>query len=168
MAMLEAFIHDPLIKWRLLQPQPPQQPPSSTSSQSHLSSKAASLGDRLGIGGVGPRQLLAEKGEKLAGPELRVLTLLDGLAHQPLVQPRIEQAHATRRDSAPASVSPSEARVGSRVGSAHRANGRVGHFFTQSSPDTKRTLHVQSLVRACSSGRTSPPPPAALGRKRGG
>ena len=54
MAMLEAFIHDPLIKWRLLQPQAPQQPPpSSATSQSHLSSKAASLGDRLGSGGIG-------------------------------------------------------------------------------------------------------------------
>ena len=47
MAMLEAFIHDPLIKWRLLQPQPQPQRPSrdpsgAKTTTSQLSSRAAS------------------------------------------------------------------------------------------------------------------------------
>ena len=47
MAMLEAFIHDPLIKWRLLQPQaqpprPSREPSAARSATSQLSSRAAS------------------------------------------------------------------------------------------------------------------------------
>jgi len=49
MAMLEAFIHDPLIKWRLLQPQPPQQPGPSAArtAASKLSSRAASCAESV-------------------------------------------------------------------------------------------------------------------------
>ena len=66
MAMLEAFIHDPLIKWRLLQPQPQPQRPSrdpsaARTTTSGLSSRAASPNPALlstvgGLAGIAGRR----------------------------------------------------------------------------------------------------------------